>query len=211
MAPISRCPHHRAAACTDATVHPLRGHHIANCYMSGSVRSPGRRSRAVQSGCPSLALNAPTTWGLGRRRFAFTCQGGRYPIAACIPPPDNTVNQRESSLARFPIYRSPSRLGASASSAKSRRNAKNAGDCPIKRPMAVRNLRAAVAAPVVLVGRIMEHAGRLLLKNTVGSGRIRFVWKSSPPNGGALRSGNTSVESLGSVKGGAFPALSCQV
>ena len=87
MAPISRCPHHRAAACTDATVHPLRGHHIANCYMSGSVRSPGRRSRAVQSGCPSLALNAPTTWGLGRRRFAFTCQGGRHPIAACIPPP----------------------------------------------------------------------------------------------------------------------------
>src|SRR5258707_11642042 len=37
--------------------------------------------------------------GLGHRRFAFTCQGGRHPIAACIPPPDNTVNQRESSLA----------------------------------------------------------------------------------------------------------------
>src|SRR5258708_24185156 len=83
--------------------------------------------------------------------IGFTCEDGRHPIAACIPPPDNTVNQRESNLARLPIYRSPSRLAASASSVKSRRNAQNAGHYPIKSPMAVRNLRAAVAAPVVFV------------------------------------------------------------
>src|SRR5712664_4009557 len=70
--------------------------------------------------------------------------------------------------------------------------------------MAVRNLRAPMAAPFVPVGRIMEHAGSFLLRNTVGSGMIRLVWKSSPPKGGALRLGNTSVGSLGS---GNAPAL----
>ena len=150
------------------------------------------------------------TWG-STTAVCFYLRGWKASNCGMHSTPDNTANQRESGLARCPIYRSPSRLAASASSAKSRRNAKNAGDCPIKSPIAIRKLSAPVAAPVVLVGRIMEHAGRLLLKNMVGSGMIRFVWKSSPPNGGALRSGNTSVESLGSVNGGAFPALSCQV
>ena len=38
---------------------------------------------------------------------------------------------------------------------------------------------------------------------------IRLVWKSSPPNGG-VEVGNTSPF-VGSVSGGALPALSCQV
>jgi hypothetical protein len=41
----------------------------------------------------------------------------------------------------------------------------------------------------------------------VGSGMIRLVWNSSPPNGGELRSGNTNPF-VGSVRGGALPALS---
>src|SRR5712664_452449 len=137
--------------------------------------------------------------GLDHSRFA---RGEGIQLRHAFHPPDSTVNHRESSFARCSVYRSPSRLAASASSANSRRNAKKAPDCRIKSPIAVRKLSAPVAAPVVLVGRMMEHAGRLLLKNMVGSGMIRFVWKSSPPNGGALRPGNTSVESLGSVNGG---------
>src|SRR5215470_10257553 len=81
----------------------------------------------------------------------------------------------------------------------------------MNRPMSVRNLAAPVATPFVPVGRTIEHTGKFELRNTVGSGMIRLVWKSSPPNGGELRSGNTNVVSLGSVKGGALPALSFQV
>jgi len=54
-------------------------------------------------------------------------------------------------------------------------NWKNAGDCPIKSPSAVRLANAAVAAPVVSVGRMMEHAGRCLLRNVVGSGMITYL------------------------------------
>ena len=57
---------------------------------------------------------------------------------------------------------------------------------------------------------MIEHFGNLRFRNTVGSGMIRLVWNSSPPNGGALRSGNTSPL-VGSVSGGALPALSLQV
>jgi hypothetical protein len=39
---------------------------------------------------------------------------------------------------------------------------------------------------------------------------IRLVWNSWPPNGGALRFGNVSPF-VGSVSGGALPALSAQV
>ncbi len=81
----------------------------------------------------------------------------------------------------------------------------------MKSPIAVRNFSAPIAAPLVAVGRTIEHAGRLRLRNMVGSGMIRLVWNSSPPSGGELRSGNTSVESFGSVRAGALPALSLQV
>ena len=67
-----------------------------------------------------------------------------------------------------------------------------------------------MAAPFVSVGRIIEQTGNLRLRKTVGSGMIRLVEKSSPSNGGALRSGNTNPF-VGSVSGGALPALSCQV
>src|SRR5690242_9058458 len=74
-----------------------------------------------------------------------------------------------------------SRRASSASSAKSRRKAKNAFDWPMKSPMAVRKLRAPIAAPFVPVGRMMEHTGNDGLRNGQGSGMIRLVLKSSPP------------------------------
>ena len=93
--------------------------------------------------------------------------------------------------------------------------AKNAGDWPMKRPMFVRNVRAPIAMPPVLVGRIIETMGRLGSKNGHGSGMIKFVWKSSPPNGGEFRSGNvTCTPVTGSTTsgiGGALPALSAHV
>src|SRR5881394_3485845 len=94
-------------------------------------------------------------------------------------------------------------------------NSKNCGDCPMKRPIAVRNESAAAAAPRVSVGRMIEHRGSLRLRNGHGSGRIRLVVKSSPPNGGEFRSGKVSPL-VGSVNGAsgddtAAPALSDQV
>ncbi len=59
-----------------------------------------------------------------------------------------------------------------------------------------------------------EHFGRLLRMKSVGSGMIRLVWKSSPPKGGAFRSGNvTPVSGSFTPARGwatALPALSCQ-
>src|SRR6478672_10787537 len=68
------------------------------------------------------------------------------------------------------------RWAASAAAASSLRNEKKAGDCPMNSPIAVRNFSAPVAAPVVFVGRITEHAGKLVLIKGQGSGMIRFVW-----------------------------------
>src|SRR6185369_2444341 len=81
----------------------------------------------------------------------------------------------------------------------------------MKRPEAIIALSAAVAAPLVLVGRTTEHAGRFRLRKAVGSGMMRLVWNSSPPSGGALRSGKTNEGSLGSVSAGALPTLSLHV
>ena len=67
-----------------------------------------------------------------------------------------------------------------------------------------------MAAPCVLVGRIIEHLGSLRLRNGQGSGMIRFVWNVCPPKGGELRSGKVSPL-VGSVSGAALPALSDQV
>jgi len=64
---------------------------------------------------------------------------------------------------------------ASAASARSCINPKNAADCPMKSPSAVRLAKAPIAAPSVAVGRMMEHAGSSLLMNAVGSGIIRLV------------------------------------
>ena len=88
------------------------------------------------------------------------------------------------------------------------------GDCPMNRPIAVRKLTTAMAIPFVSVGRMIEHTGSLRLRNGHGSGMIRFVWNSSPPNGGEFRSGNvtdTPVTGSTAVRGGALPALSDQV
>src|SRR6266403_6249883 len=80
--------------------------------------------------------------------------------------------------------------------------------------MSVKNLTAPLATPLVLVGRITEHTGSLRLRNGHGSGMTKLVWKSSPPKGGELRSGNvtpTPVTGSTAVRGGALPALSCQI
>lgn len=65
---------------------------------------------------------------------------------------------------------------------------KNADDWPMKSPSAVGSL----AAPTVLVRRIIEHPGNFRLRNIVRSGRSD--WPGSPPGqkGAELRSRNTS-------------------
>src|ERR1035437_8151533 len=91
---------------------------------------------------------------------------------------------------------------------------KNPDDCPMKSPIAVRKLTTPMAMPFVSVGRMMEHGGSLRLRKGQGSGMIRLVWKSSPPNGEEFKSGNvTEAPVTGSfaVSGGALPALSAQV
>ena len=86
-------------------------------------------------------------------------------------------------------------------------------------PMAVKNFSAPVAAPVVFVGRITEHGGRLALMKGHGSGMIRFVWNIcltaaplAPVFGSApeLRLGKVRPF-VGSVSVRTFPAFSCQV
>src|SRR3954462_593362 len=82
-------------------------------------------------------------------------------------------------------------------------------------PIADRKATTPIAMPRVSVGRITEHLGRLTLRNGHGSGMIRLVLKSSPPNGVASRSGNVRPF-VGSVSGArgietAAPALSDHV
>src|SRR5262249_43835506 len=106
------------------------------------------------------------------------------------------------------------RRAESASCARSCSSLKNAGDCPMNRPIAVRKLTTPIAIPFVSVGRMIEHTGSLRLRNGHGSGIIRFVWNSSPPNGGEFRSGkvtDTLVTGSTAVREGALPALSDQV
>ena len=71
----------------------------------------------------------------------------------------------------------------------------------------MRPCAAPEAMPSVCVGRMIEQIGNVRRRNTVGSGMIRLASLVSPP---ALRSGKTRPV-MGSVSGGAFPALSCQV
>src|SRR6186997_3210801 len=96
-------------------------------------------------------------------------------------------------------------------------NVKKASDWPMKRPIAVRNLRA--PADVALVGRTTEQTGRLVSINGQGSGMIRLVWNISrtaepvaPLLGSTPESSAGKVRPLvGSVSGGAWPAVSDQV
>src|ERR1041385_7551245 len=80
----------------------------------------------------------------------------------------------------------------------------------MKRPIAVKKLTTFMAIPSVSVGRIIEQTGSDVLRKWQGSGMIKFVWKFCPPKGGLFRSGKTNPL-VGSVRGGAFPALSAQV
>src|ERR1700720_2212280 len=59
MIPMPRRPHHLAAACTDATAHPRRGHHRTTSYTSRSVRSPGRSRPHRQVRRPGTTAPSP--------------------------------------------------------------------------------------------------------------------------------------------------------
>src|SRR5215472_19311413 len=80
----------------------------------------------------------------------------------------------------------------------------------MKSPMAVKNCTTPMATPFVSVGRMIEHTGRSRLRKGQGSGMIRLVWKVLPLKGEELRSGKISPF-VGSVRGGALPALSDHV
>src|SRR5258708_4276398 len=97
------------------------------------------------------------------------------------PPPEVSVRTASS--------REYSRTARSASIARVRMKLKNSFDWPMKSPSDVKAFSAAMAAPLVWVGRMIEHGGSFRLMNAVGSGMIRLVWKSSPPNGEAFRLG----------------------
>src|ERR1700730_18690721 len=86
-----------------------------------------------------------------------------------------------------------SRTAKSASIARVRMKLKKSFDWPMKSPSAVRAFSAPMAAPLVWVGRMIETGGSFRLMNAVGSGMIRFVWKSSPPNGGEFSSLNVTL------------------
>src|SRR6516165_2024650 len=102
----------------------------------------------------------------------------------------------------------------------------------MKSPSAESAFTAPIAAPLVLVGRIIEQIGNLRLRNGVGSGMIRLacvVSVAAPPSAGVKwRSKKVTVEPFpfgggksvtvnGLLAGGPFgfvfalPALSCQV
>ena len=89
--------------------------------------------------------------------------------------------------------------------------AKNAGDWPMKSPMAVRNCSAPMAAPSVFVGRMIETMGRLRSRNGHGSGMIRALSKSSFSTSKSGNVTETPVTGSTAVRGGALPATSDQV
>ena len=68
------------------------------------------------------------------------------------------------------------RVAASASVANWPMNWKNSFDWPTNRPIAVRNVKAPIAAPFVSVGRMTEHMGRSRLRKGHGSGMIKLGW-----------------------------------
>ena len=81
MASMPHCPHHRAVACTNATVHPPHGHHRTTCCKSCSVYD--HREGASRIGRWFLLL-VPSIWDpAGRlRRLLFRC---RCNLPKCQP------------------------------------------------------------------------------------------------------------------------------
>src|SRR5260370_41473786 len=78
-------------------------------------------------------------------------------------PRSSAAGQREGPRGYTP------RWAMSARVAKSVSVAKNAGDWPVKSPLAVRALAAAMAAPCLSVGRMVDKIGMVLLSKMVGS------------------------------------------
>ena len=86
------------------------------------------------------------------------------------------------SLVILPFTALASQLGifnppyaSSASRARRLSRSKNARDWPLNNPSSVSALAAPLAAPFVSVGRIIEHLGKVLLRNGHGSGIMRFA------------------------------------
>ena len=89
----------------------------------------------------------------GRRRMAASGPGSVKPLADQNPPGTE-----------------------SASTARWLTKSKNAVDCPRKSKSPVNALIVATAPPfLVVVGRMTEHAGKVLLMKVQGSGRVRLV------------------------------------
>src|SRR5215468_7727482 len=74
------------------------------------------------------------------------------------------------------LFAQTPRCAASASCANPDIYVKKSDDWPMKSPMSVRNFRAPMATPSVLVGRMIETIGKLILRKGQGSGMIRLVW-----------------------------------
>src|SRR5262249_17496413 len=115
-----------------------------------STRAPGGRELAI-----SLASSGSwTSTSLGNESLRMS----EYPYLQWPVFRRSVVAAFQRSLT----------CAACAAVASSRRNEKKAAGCPINSPMAVRNLRAPVAAPVGFVGRTTEQAGKLVLMNGQG-------------------------------------------
>jgi hypothetical protein len=91
-------------------------------------------------------------------------QGHRRFLA--VPEPNLTDSHQDS------------RWAASACAASSFSVAKNCGDWPAKSPIFVKNMTTPVEIPCVLVGRMIEHFGRVGLRNGHGSGIIKLALKA---------------------------------
>src|SRR5438874_13199787 len=81
----------------------------------------------------------------------------------------------------------------------------------MKSPISVRNLSAPLATPCVFVGRMIEQRGSVGLRNGHGSGMIRLFVNNSLATSKWGNVTETPVTGSTAVKGGALPALSCQV
>jgi hypothetical protein len=93
---------------------------------------------------------------------------GVEPCGSLLVPPFRALASHSGWMLNPPY-------ASSASRARRLSRLKNAWDWPLNSPSSVRALTAPLAAPFVSVGRIIEHLGKVLLRNGHGSGIIRFA------------------------------------
>src|SRR3974390_1089119 len=89
---------------------------------------------------------------------------------------------------------------------------KKSCDCPMNNPSSVRAFTAPIAAPLVLVGRMIEHAGNFRFRKGQGSGMMRFDCNDSGWLVDNCRNVTLDpVTGSTSVTVSTVPALWCQV